>query len=188
LTAIKFPDAPEKVHKSHLFMSIVIAGGASPRRCIVFNCLEHLHQDCPAQHAFSLPEDKPTTGIGIAGIFLFSADALTHFPLPRTSAVTARIAGFTQPAPQGMSDMGSNQQDPLVICVSPGLNGKWDVSEKGAEQPLISFDEKEDAYAYANELTRSREGATALVEDEEGFYPLPQQNDSTAARRPRDGK
>lgn len=84
--------------------------------------------------------------------------------------------------------MGSNQQDPLVICVSPGLNGKWDVSEKGAEQPLMSFDEKEDAYAYANELTRSREGATALVEDEEGFYPLPAQRDSTAAPRLRGGK
>lgn len=84
--------------------------------------------------------------------------------------------------------MGSNQQDPLVICVSPGLNGKWDISEKGAEQPLISFDDKEDAYAYANELTRSREGATALVEDEEGFYPLPVPTASTAVRHPRDGK
>jgi len=84
--------------------------------------------------------------------------------------------------------MGSDQRNPLVICVSPGLNGKWDVSEKGAEQPLESFDEKEDAYAYANELTRSREGATALVEDEEGFYPLPTQNDSATAQHARDGK
>lgn len=84
--------------------------------------------------------------------------------------------------------MGSgSKQESLVICVSPGLNGKWDVSEKGSEQPLASFDDKEDAYAYANELTKSREGATALVEDEEGFYPLPAQDESRAAPRPQDG-
>lgn len=60
-----------------------------------------------------------------------------------------------------------------VICVSPGLVGRWDVSEKGSAVPLASFDEKEDAYAYATELKRSRENATVLVEDEEGFSPLP---------------
>ncbi|GAB3548529.1 hypothetical protein GCM10027343_29020 [Noviherbaspirillum agri] len=66
----------------------------------------------------------------------------------------------------------SDQQGSLVICVSPGLNQRWDVSEKGSEEPLASFDDKEDAYAYAIELTQSREGATVLVEDEEGFSPL----------------
>lgn len=81
--------------------------------------------------------------------------------------------------------MGSDPHSPLVICVSPGLHGKWDVSEKGAERPLASFDEKEDAYAYANALTRSQEGATALVEDDEGFYPLPTPDDSSQARTPR---
>jgi len=88
-------------------------------------------------------------------------------------------------AQQGTSDMVSDQQNPLVICVSPGLNGKWDVSEKGAEQPLTSFDDKEDAYAYASDLTRSREGATALVEDEEGFYLLPPQYGHRSVRRSR---
>lgn len=83
--------------------------------------------------------------------------------------------------------MGTDQQRQLVICVSPGLNGRWDVSEKGSEQPLASFDAKEDAYAYANELTRSRKDATALVEDEEGFYPLPEQDEKSAVRFPKNG-
>ncbi|HEX7634316.1 MAG TPA: DUF2188 domain-containing protein [Noviherbaspirillum sp.] len=69
--------------------------------------------------------------------------------------------------------MGSDPNAPLVICISPGLHGKWDVSEKGFEEPLATFDAKEDAYAYATELTQSAEGATVLVEDEEGFSPLP---------------
>ncbi len=80
--------------------------------------------------------------------------------------------------------MGSDQKDTLVICVSPGLNGRWDVSEKGQDEPLASFDDKEDAYAYATDLSRSRQDATVLVEDEEGFSPLPT-NDVDGIRRPR---
>jgi hypothetical protein len=80
--------------------------------------------------------------------------------------------------------MGSDHQDTLVICVSPGLNGRWDVSEKGQDEPLASFDDKEDAYAYATELKKSRRDATVLVEDEEGFSPLPT-NDNGNIRRPR---
>jgi hypothetical protein len=76
-----------------------------------------------------------------------------------------------------MSSMESDQEDTVVICVSPGINGRWDVSEKGFEEPLASFDEKEDAYAYARNLTRSRISATVLVEDEEGFSPLPPHNE-----------
>jgi len=78
--------------------------------------------------------------------------------------------------------MSFDQQDSLVICISPGLNGRWDVSKKGDEEPLASFDEKEDAYAYATDLTKSKEGATVLVEDEEGFTPLPTQGDSGTVR------
>jgi hypothetical protein len=80
-----------------------------------------------------------------------------------------------------MSADQQDQQDPLVICISPGLHGRWDVSRKGDEEPLASFDEKEDAYAYATEITRSKKGATVLVEDEEGFTPLPAQGDGGAA-------
>jgi len=69
--------------------------------------------------------------------------------------------------------MEFDRKAPLVICISPGINRKWDVSKKGFDEPLASFDNKEDAYAYAAELTHSHEGATVLVEDEEGFSPLP---------------
>jgi len=69
--------------------------------------------------------------------------------------------------------MEFEREETLVICVSPGLNGRWDVSEKGFEEPLATFDEKEDAYVYAARLTRSKKKATVLVEDEEGFSPLP---------------
>jgi hypothetical protein len=80
--------------------------------------------------------------------------------------------------------MGFNQKGTLVICVSPGLHGKWDVSEKGQDEPLASFDNKEDAYAYAIQLTKSKQDATVLVEDEEGFSPLPT-DDNGGIRRPR---
>lgn len=64
-------------------------------------------------------------------------------------------------------------QHTLVICVSPGLKGRWDVSEKGLEEPLASFDEKEDAYAYADNLKNTHARATVLVEDKEGFFLMP---------------
>jgi hypothetical protein len=77
-------------------------------------------------------------------------------------------------------NMGFDQQGTVVICVSPGTNGKWDVSEKGFEKPLASFDDKEDAYAYAKDLTKAKEGATTvLIEDEEGFSALPPQTDGS---------
>ncbi|HEV2609047.1 MAG TPA: hypothetical protein VGU61_02170 [Noviherbaspirillum sp.] len=68
--------------------------------------------------------------------------------------------------------MSFDQQEAMVICISPGINDRWDVSEKGFEEPLASFDEKEDAYAYATELSRTKEGSTVLVEDGETFLPL----------------
>lgn len=82
-----------------------------------------------------------------------------------------------------MNSNRGREHSAMVICISPGLKGRWDVSEKGfVEEPLASFDEKEDAYAYAIELTRSREGATVLVEDKEGFTPLSTQGGSGTAR------
>ena len=68
--------------------------------------------------------------------------------------------------------MGYDQKQAPVICISPGINGKWDVSEKGYEMPLASFMDKEGAYAYATELSRTNKGVTVLVEDDEGFSPL----------------
>lgn len=60
-----------------------------------------------------------------------------------------------------------------VICISRGIGGRWDLSEKESEEPLASFDEKEDAYDYATDLTASKQGATVLIEGEVGFLPLP---------------
>jgi hypothetical protein len=68
--------------------------------------------------------------------------------------------------------MSFDQQEAMVICISPGINGRWDVSEKGFEEPLASFNDKEDAYAYATDLSRTKEGSTVLVEDGETFIPL----------------
>lgn len=87
--------------------------------------------------------------------------------------------------------MEFSQTGSTVICVSPGINETWDVSEKGSEKPLASFDDKENAYAYATELTKSKEGATVLVEDEEGFSLLPRQHEGSrtlgGTGHPRDG-
>lgn len=69
--------------------------------------------------------------------------------------------------------METDTLESTVICISPGLNGTWDISEKGGEQPIASFDEKEDAYAYASDLKAIQPGVTVLVEDDEGFSPLP---------------
>ncbi|TFW09302.1 DUF2188 domain-containing protein [Oxalobacteraceae bacterium OM1] len=60
-----------------------------------------------------------------------------------------------------------------AVVISPGINDRWDVSEKGSDAPLASFDRKEDAYAYADDLKRMKGNATVLVEDDDGFSPLP---------------
>ena len=74
--------------------------------------------------------------------------------------------------------MKFDQQDALVICICPGLNGRWDVAEKGWEEPMASFDEKEDAYAYAACLSRTRQDSTVLVEDDDGYSAMPPQGDA----------
>lgn len=82
--------------------------------------------------------------------------------------------------------MGFDQRGTVVICVSPGVNGTWDVSEKGFDKPLASFDNQEDAYAYANDLKEGKEGeTTVLVEDEEGFSLMPPQGDQARSQNER---
>jgi hypothetical protein len=76
--------------------------------------------------------------------------------------------------------MESDRKASRAICITAGLAGKWDVSEKGFEEPLASFDDKEDAYAYAARLAESWENTAVLVEDEEGFSPLPPQDRENA--------
>lgn len=74
--------------------------------------------------------------------------------------------------------METDTLETTVICISPGLHDTWDISEKGGEQPIASFDEKEDAYAYASYLKTIQPGVTVLVEDDEGFSPLPTEDES----------
>lgn len=78
---------------------------------------------------------------------------------------------------QGERDVETDTLEMTVICISPGLNDTWDISEKGGEQPIASFDEKEDAYAYASYLRTLQPGVTILVEDDEGFSPLPAEDE-----------
>jgi hypothetical protein len=56
--------------------------------------------------------------------------------------------------------MGFDQQGKVVIQVQKGANGQWDVNEIGFEKPLASFDSEDKAYEYANDIAKTKGGAT----------------------------
>jgi hypothetical protein len=62
--------------------------------------------------------------------------------------------------------MGFDQKGSVTIRVTPAENGRWDVSENDFEDPLASFDNKEDAVDYANKLITTKEGATVQIQDD----------------------
>jgi hypothetical protein len=62
--------------------------------------------------------------------------------------------------------MGFDQRGSVVIHVSPGENEHWDVWEDDFENPLASFENKNDACEYADKLTMAKEGATVVVVDD----------------------
>jgi len=62
--------------------------------------------------------------------------------------------------------MGIDQKGPVVFRVSRGENDRWDVSENDFDNPLATFDDKQDACDYASKLTETKEGATVQVMDE----------------------
>lgn len=101
--------------------------------------------------------------------------ACDAFPFRDTGHTASACGDIT--AQQGETDVETDTLETTVICISPGLNDTWDISEKGGEQPIASFDEKEDAYAYASYLKTIQPGVTVLVEDDEGFSPLPTENE-----------
>jgi hypothetical protein len=72
--------------------------------------------------------------------------------------------------------MGFDQRGTVVIRVARGDAGRWDVSENEFEDPLASFDEKQDACDYANGLTKAKQGATVVVLDEGGGPAMQSQN------------
>lgn len=62
--------------------------------------------------------------------------------------------------------MGIDQKGSVVFRVSRGGNGRWDVWENDFEDPLASFDSKEDACDYANKMTMAKEGASVVVDED----------------------
>jgi len=72
--------------------------------------------------------------------------------------------GFTRSGKE--SDMGIDQKGSVVFRVASGANGRWDVWENDFEDPLASFDSKQDACDYANKLTMAKEGATVVVDED----------------------
>ncbi|MGV3653294.1 MAG: hypothetical protein ACO1N5_03670 [Noviherbaspirillum sp.] len=68
--------------------------------------------------------------------------------------------------------MGFDQKGTVVICVSRGESGRWDVSENEFEDPLASFDDKQDACDYANKLTMTKQGASMVVLNAGGPSPM----------------
>jgi hypothetical protein len=74
--------------------------------------------------------------------------------------------------------MGLDQKGQIVFRVSRGANGQWDVSEKGFEKALASFDSEKDACSYANDLAKTKEGSKVVVEGRElaGRLGLPGHN------------
>jgi len=60
--------------------------------------------------------------------------------------------------------MGLDQKGDVIFRVSRGANSQWDVSEKGFDKPLASFDSEMDACSYANDLAKTKEGSKVVVE------------------------
>jgi len=54
--------------------------------------------------------------------------------------------------------MGFGQNDKAVYCVTPVEKGKWWVFEEGFDKPLATFDNREHACYYAEDLAKIKEG------------------------------
>ena len=60
--------------------------------------------------------------------------------------------------------MGLDQKGNIVLTVSLGENSKWDVNEKGFAKPLATFDSEQDARSYANNIAKTKQGSTVVVD------------------------
>ena len=60
--------------------------------------------------------------------------------------------------------MGFDQKGEIVFCVVRGKNNKWDVSEKGFDKPLASFDTEKDATTYAHDIAKTKQGSRVVVD------------------------
>jgi hypothetical protein len=59
----------------------------------------------------------------------------------------------------GRTQMGFDQKGNIVIKVQQGANGQWDVNETGFEKPLATFETKEKAVEYANDIAKTKGGS-----------------------------
>jgi hypothetical protein len=64
--------------------------------------------------------------------------------------------------------MGFDQKGKSVFCVVQGESGKWHVSEEGFEKPIASFESRNDAEKYANDLAATKEGSTVKMPEQMG--------------------
>ena len=62
--------------------------------------------------------------------------------------------------------MGFDQKGKSVFCVVQGESGKWHVSEEGFEKPIASFESRNDAEKYANDLAATKEGSTVKMPEQ----------------------
>jgi hypothetical protein len=64
--------------------------------------------------------------------------------------------------------MGLDQKGTPVFCVKPGQAGQWNVLEEGFEKPLATFQGREDAMKYAQDIADTKEGSQVKAYDEDG--------------------
>src|ERR1035437_9558575 len=55
--------------------------------------------------------------------------------------------------------MGFDQKGGVVIKVQQSVNGQWDVNETGFEKPLATFEIREKAVEYANDIAKKKGGS-----------------------------
>jgi len=67
--------------------------------------------------------------------------------------------------------MGFDQKGTLVFCVSSLDNRKWNVFEQGFDKALASFDSREDACDYAEDLAKHKAGSKVLIQDHSADPP-----------------
>jgi hypothetical protein len=62
--------------------------------------------------------------------------------------------------------MGIQSKGIVLIRVTRGEHGRWNVCESDFEDPLAAFDDRQSACDYANKLSANMEAATVLLLDE----------------------
>jgi hypothetical protein len=64
--------------------------------------------------------------------------------------------------------MGFDQKGTSVFCVKPGDKGQWNVLEEGFDKPLATFDDRDDAVKYAEDIAETKDGSSVKMFDKNG--------------------